>query len=122
MGYQGDVTVRQALQWSLNVPAVRLLDVVGPSRLMVRFRRAGISPELPPHEAPGLAIGLGGIGITLKELVQAYAALANRGISVRLGNGVDEEPAQIDGEPLLEPQAVWHVTNILASVLPPKGS
>ncbi|PLU62481.1 hypothetical protein BMJ21_28675, partial [Sinorhizobium medicae] len=60
MSYQGDVSVRQALQLSLNVPAIRLLDAVGPSRLMVRFRRADIRPRLPPHEAPGLAIGLGG--------------------------------------------------------------
>src|SRR3546814_14137667 len=41
MGYQGDVTVRQALQLSLNVPAVRLLDVVGPSRLRSEERRVG---------------------------------------------------------------------------------
>ena len=47
MSYQGDVTVRQALQLSLNVPAVRLLDAVGPSRLMVRFRRAGVARCLP---------------------------------------------------------------------------
>ncbi|MCJ9755006.1 penicillin-binding protein 1C, partial [Neorhizobium sp. BETTINA12A] len=42
MTYQGDVSVRQALQLSLNVPAVRLLDAVGPSRLMIRFRRADV--------------------------------------------------------------------------------
>src|SRR5690606_8896505 len=122
MGYQGDVTVRQALQLSLNVPAVRLLDVVGPSRLMARFRRANVRPVLPSHEAPGLAIGLGGVGITLKDLVQSYAALANRGTPVRLGNGVEEQPGEIDGGPLLEAQAAWHVTDILSDVLPPQGS
>ncbi|WJR69135.1 penicillin-binding protein 1C [Neorhizobium sp. CSC1952] len=122
MSYQGDVSVRQALQLSLNVPAVRLLDAVGPSRLMIRFRRAEVRPVLPPNEAPGLAIGLGGVGITLKELVQAYAALANRGEPVRLGNGIEEQPGMIDGEPLLEPQAVWNVADILSDVLPPQGS
>ena len=122
MSYQGDVSVRQALQLSLNVPTVRLLDAVGPSRLMIRFRRAEVRPVLPPNEAPGLAIGLGGVGITLKELVQAYAALANRGEPVRLGNGIEEQPGMIDGEPLLEPQAVWNVADILSDVLPPQGS
>ncbi|SME98774.1 penicillin-binding protein 1C [Xaviernesmea oryzae] len=122
MSYQGDVSVRQALQLSLNVPAVRLLDAVGPSRLMIRFRRAEVRPVLPPNEAPGLAIGLGGVGITLKELVQAYAALANRGNPVRLGNGIEEQPGMIDGEPLLESQAVWNVADILSDVLPPQGS
>ncbi|MBP1846601.1 penicillin-binding protein 1C [Rhizobium petrolearium] len=122
MSYQGDVSVRQALQLSLNVPAVRLLDAVGPSRLMIRFRRAEVRPVLPPNEAPGLAIGLGGVGITLKDLVQAYAALANRGIPVRVGNGIKDQPGAIEGEPLLEPQAVWNVADILSDVLPPQGS
>nr|WP_325261997.1 penicillin-binding protein 1C [uncultured Rhizobium sp.] len=122
MSYQGDVTVRQALQLSLNVPAIRLLDAVGPSRLMIRFRRAAVQPVLPPNEAPGLAIGLGGVGITLKDLVQAYAALANGGQPVRLGNGIDTIAARLDSEPLLEAQAVWNVTDILSDVLPPTGS
>ncbi|WP_245419712.1 penicillin-binding protein 1C [Phyllobacterium salinisoli] len=84
MSYQGDVSIREALQLSLNVPAVRLLDSVGPTRLMVRFRRAGVDAQLPPGEAPGLAIGLGGVGMTLRDLVQLYAGLANGGRAVRL--------------------------------------
>ncbi len=122
MSYQGDVTVREALQLSLNVPAVKLLDAVGPSRLMVRFRRAEVRPTLPPNEAPGLAIGLGGVGITLKDLVQLYTALANRGQPVRIGDGVTSEPGKIDGEPLLEPVAVWNVADILSGVIPPAGA
>ncbi|MBY5780274.1 penicillin-binding protein 1C [Rhizobium leguminosarum] len=122
MSYQGDVTVREALQLSLNVPAVKLLDAVGPSRLMVRFRRAEVRPVLPPNEAPGLAIGLGGVGITLKDLVQLYTALANRGQPVRLGDGVTGAPAKLDGEPLLEPVAVWNVADILSGVIPPAGA
>lgn len=122
MSYQGDVTVREALQLSLNVPAVKLLDAVGPSRLMVRFRRADVRPVLPPNETPGLAIGLGGVGITLKDLVQLYTALANRGQPVRIGDGVTNEPGKIDGEPLLEPVAVWNVADILSGVIPPAGA
>ncbi|PII38227.1 penicillin-binding protein 1C, partial [Sinorhizobium meliloti CCBAU 01290] len=122
MNYQGDVTVRQALQLSLNVPAIRLLDAVGPSRLMVRFRRADVRPKLPPHEAPGLAIGLGGVGITIRELVQLYAGLANQGWPVRLGDGIEGVPGPTDGEPLLSTVAAWHVADILSDVLPPAGS
>ncbi len=122
MSYQGDVTVREALQLSLNVPAVKLLDAVGPSRLMVRFRRAEVRPVLPLNETPGLAIGLGGVGITLKDLVQLYTALANRGQPVRIGDGVTNAPGKIDGEPLLEPVAVWNVADILSGVIPPAGA
>ncbi len=122
MSYQGDVSIRQALQLSLNVPAVRVLDGVGPSRLMVRFRRAEVQPVLPVGEAPGLAIGLGGVGMTLKNLVQLYAGLANQGWPVKLGDGVREQPKRDGMQPLLEPSAVWQVTDILSDVLPPQGS
>jgi penicillin-binding protein 1C len=122
MSYQGDVSIRQALQLSLNVPAVRLLDTVGPTRLMVRFRRAEVRPVLPPNEAPGLAIGLGGVGITLKDLVQLYAGLANRGRPMQLGDGIQDKPETIEGEPLLEPMAAWNITDILSGVLPPVGA
>ncbi len=122
MSYQGDVSVRQALQLSLNVPAVRLLDAVGPTRLMVRFRRADVRPVLPPNEAPGLAIGLGGVGITLKDLVQLYAGLANRGRPIQLGDGIQDKPQAIMAEPLLEPVAAWNVADILSGVMPPLGA
>ncbi|MFB2553826.1 penicillin-binding protein 1C [Ensifer soli] len=122
MSYQGDVSIRNALQQSLNVPAVRLLDAVGPARLMVRFRRAGVTPKLPPGEPPGLAIGLGGAGVRLVDLVQLYAGLANRGRPVLLGDGVREQPAAASGAPLLEPAAAWQVSDILSAVKPPSGS
>nr|WP_275791205.1 penicillin-binding protein 1C [Rhizobium gei] len=122
MTYQGDVSIRQALQLSLNVPAVRLLDAVGPSRMMMRFRRADVRPVLQQNEAPGLAIGLGGLGITLKDLVQLYVALANRGKPMRLGDGIQDQPGQIDGEPVLDPAATWQVSDILSGVLPPAGA
>jgi len=122
MTYQGDVTIRQALQMSLNVPAVRLLDGVGPSRLMVRFRRADVRPTLPKDETPGLAIALGGVGITLQDLVQLYAGLANRGKPVKLGDGIYGQPSVIDGEPLLDPAAAWQVSDVLSGMQPPAGA
>jgi penicillin-binding protein 1C len=122
MSYQGDVTVREALQLSLNVPAVKLLDAVNPAKLLIRFRRADVHPVLPPNETPGLAIGLGGLGITLKDLVQLYTALANRGHAVMIGDGINSQPGKIDGEALLDPVAVWNVADILSGVVAPAGA
>ena len=122
MSYMGDVSIRQALQMSLNVPAVRLLSAVGPSRLMVRLRRAEVSLKLPTNETPGLSIALGGAGLSLKDLVQLYAGLANRGHPVRLGDGVNGAPGQIDGDSLLDPVAAWTITDILSNVVPPAGA
>ncbi len=122
MSYQGDVSIRQALQLSLNVPAVRLLDALGPTKLMARLRRAEVTPRLPTAEAPGLAIALGGAGLSLKDLVQLYAGLANRERPVRLGDGIRDLPGAIDSPPLFEPVAAWNVADVLSAVLPPLGS
>ncbi len=121
MQYQGDVSIRQALQLSLNVPAVRLLDAVSPAALMVRFRRASVQMVLPKAEAPGLAIALGGVGLSLVDVVQLYAALANGGQPVQLGDGVRARPATLDVDPLFSRAAVWNVTDVLSGVLPPLG-
>ncbi len=122
MGYQGDVSVRQALQLSLNVPAVRILDAVGPARLAARLRQAGVRAVLPPDEPPGLAIGLGGVGITLRDLVQLYAGLANGGKAHPLRDGAEAVPVTGDATTLLEPAANWQVADILAGVRPPQGA
>ncbi len=122
MTYQGDVTVRDALQLSLNVPAVQLLEAVGPANLLQRFRRAGIQPVLPKDEEPGLAIGLGGIGLSLADLVQAYAALANGGAKVTLTNGVNGKPGPYRRESVISTRAAWQISDILAGIPAPANS
>ena len=71
--------MRAALQASRNLPAVALLDAVGPAQLLARLRRAGVRAALPAGRAPGLAIALGGVGLTLDDLAALYAAIANGG-------------------------------------------
>lgn len=121
MHYQGDVSIRQALQLSLNVPAVKLLDAVSPSALMVRFRRVGVKLVLPANEAPGLAIALGGAGISLVDLVQLYTGLAGSSDPVRLGDGIRSFPERLGGDRLFSDAAIWNITDILSGMLPPLG-
>jgi len=123
MTYQGDVTVRQALQLSLNVPAIRLLDAVGPQRLVSRFRQAGVQPKLPPGEVPGLAIGLGGVGLSLRDLVQLYTGLSNGGKAKVLRDGAEAAPpSPLANGMVLEAQAAWQITDVLSGVRPPVGA
>src|ERR1700733_10171618 len=79
MTFQGTVPVKRALQFSLNVPAIALLDRVGASRLSSRLKQAGANLVLPKDEAPGLAMGLGGVGVTLQDLAMLYAGLPRLG-------------------------------------------
>lgn len=122
MGYQGDVSVRQALQLSLNVPAIRILDAVGPARLTARFRQAGVSPVLPLNQPPGLAIGLGGVGASLRDLVQLYTGLANGGKVHPLRDGTEAVPVTGSATTILDERANWQITDILAGVRPPEGA
>lgn len=122
MEYQGDVSIRAALQMSLNVPAIRLLDAVGPHRLMARFRDAGISAKMPSGKAAGLAIGLGGIGLSLRDLVQLYTGLANRGQATTLANRPRKEGETPRRAQVLPAIAAWQIADILSGVNPPRGA
>jgi penicillin-binding protein 1C len=79
--FHGDVSLAEALQHSLNLPAVATLERIGAGRFRAALTRAGADVRLP-HRAvaePGLALALGGVGITLEDLVQLYAALGDGG-------------------------------------------
>lgn len=119
LNYQGEVSVRRALQLSLNVPAIHLLETVGPQRLLSRFRQAGVKVALPRGGAPGLAIGLGGIGVSLHDLVQLYAGLANGGEAAPLST----VPGHVAPKrrTVLNAAAAWHVTDILSGTPAPAG-
>ncbi|HEU0222624.1 MAG TPA: transglycosylase domain-containing protein, partial [Paracoccaceae bacterium] len=118
--YRGTVHLRTALQLSLNVPAVSLLESVGPARLMARLRRAGAEPRLPPGGLPGLAIGLGGLGLTLDDLVALYAAIARGGEPIALTTQARRADAPL--RPVLARNAAWQVGDILAGVSPPAAA
>ncbi len=82
--FHGTVTVREALSQSLNIPAVKMLNAVGPGKLVGRFLRFGLTPVLPGKTEPTIAIALGGIGLTLHDLASLYASLARGGEAVSL--------------------------------------
>ena len=91
-GFRGTVTARTALQQSLNLPAVDLLDALGPARFVARLRAAGAALLLPRDTAPGLPVALGGLGVTLNDLARLYAGLARGGEVPVLVRRLDPSP------------------------------
>lgn len=81
--FSGPVSVAEALQRSLNVPAVDLLERLGPERFAGRLRHAGLRLRMPANAAPNLSLILGGGSTSLEELVGAYTALARGGLAGR---------------------------------------
>jgi penicillin-binding protein 1C len=120
--FQGILPVRKALQLSLNVPAVALLDRVGASRLTARLAQAGGQLTLPKGEVPGLAMGLGGIGVTLSDLTMLYTGLARQGSTIPLvERKADAALARVPRR-LLDPVAAWYVGNVLLGTPPPENA
>jgi penicillin-binding protein 1C len=120
--FQGTVTVRRALQLSLNVPAVAVLDKVGSSRFTARLAQAGGTLVLPKGEVPGLAMGLGGVGVSLTDLVTLYAGLARLGTSVPLTERVADAAEPPVARRLFDPVAAWYVGSILLGTPPPDNA
>lgn len=79
--FSGPVSLSEALQKSLNVPAVDLLDRLGPARFAQALRAGGLRLRLPRGAEANLSLILGGAGTTLEELVGAYRALARGGVA-----------------------------------------
>ncbi len=120
LSFQGTVTARHALQSSLNLPAVELLDEIGPARFIARLRNAGARVVLPDDTAPGLAAALGGLGISLRDLAALYAGLARGGSMPVLTEtipGADLE--QTKTRRIAGPVASWYVADILRGAPPP---
>ena len=115
--FRGTVTVRQALSESLNVPAIQTLELVGPARLITRFRRAGVEAKLPDMAPANLAVGLGGVGLTLNDLTTLYTALARGGRPIALHERVDALGPAEPPKPLMDERAAAYVTDILAGPL-----
>jgi penicillin-binding protein 1C len=112
--YAGQLTVREALQQSLNIPAVAILEQVGPARVAARLRQAGLPLHWnAAHPQPGLPLALGGVGMTLEELVTLYASFAEDGrvTPLRFGPADPERP----GQSLLSATACWYLGEILRS-------
>ena len=120
--FRGSVSVREALERSLNVPAVRLGQRVGIGRVAEVARALGITSPLP--RVPSLALGTAEVAPL--EVARAYATLANGGrrptprmfIDVVEAGGVAKESRPLQGaRPVLDPAAAYLAVSLLEGVV-----
>jgi penicillin-binding protein 1A len=74
--FWGPITIRRALEHSRNVPAIKLMDALGPKQVIAYARRFGLTAPLPPY----LPIALGAGDETLLEMTSAYSVFPNQGV------------------------------------------
>jgi penicillin-binding protein 1C len=116
--FAGSVTAAEALRRSLNLPAVALLDRVGPLRFAATLRGAGVRLRMAPGAEASLPLALGGAGLTLREAAGLYAALASDGSAPALRLRAGEPPVR---RPLLSPRVAAEVAEVLTQNLPDGG-
>ena len=116
-GFVGRITAAEALRLSLNLPAVALLDGVGPARFAASLRAAGAAPVLPRGVDASLPLALGGAGTTLRDMVGLYALLGDGG---RAG-ALRFTPGQGAGAPVLEARAATAAAGVLVQDFPGGG-
>jgi penicillin-binding protein 1C len=115
--FMGPLSAHDALIHSRNVPAVRLAAQLRNPNLYDLLVLAGVR-GLRPESHYGLAVALGGAEVTLEELAELYAMLADGG-RIRPLRRLQSDPAA-EGRPLITPQASYLVLDMLKDNLPPE--
>jgi penicillin-binding protein 1C len=117
--FSGAVSVAQALQQSLNVPAVDMLQRLTPARFVARLYNGGVEIHFPEQTPANLSVILGGAGTRLEDLVRGFTAFARNGISIA--------PRFVPDDPIVERHvmsagAAWIIQDTLRAIEPPEGS
>ena len=120
--YHGDVRVHEALRHSLNIPAVAVMQQLGAPRFEAMLRDSYIDPQRanPNREKAGLAIALGGVGLTALDLATLYTGLANGGEVIPLkwqASETQQKPRYMFG-----PTTAEDLTQILRFAPNPNGT
>ncbi len=115
--YHGAITAQTALRQSYNVPAVQVLQAIGPDRFVAGLRQAGARVAMPGRQA-SLAVALGGLGISLSDMVMLYAALGDDGHAAPLIRTAGAAPRKVA---FLGRLAVYYLRQVLEGSPPPPG-
>jgi penicillin-binding protein 1A len=119
--YYGILTLRRALELSINVTAVKTLDLVGVDKVIDFARRCGLRSPLPPY--PSLA--LGSADLTPIEMAAGYAAIANQGVwvrpyfieQVRQNDGVVLSSHDVEASKATDPAVAYVLTHVMEGVV-----
>jgi penicillin-binding protein 1C len=90
--------------------------------MTARLAQAGGALALPKGEIPGLAMGLGGVGVRLRDLVMLYAGFPRLGSTLPLIERVGDADTAPAARRLMEPVAAWYVGHVLLGTPPPDNA
>ncbi|TYR81702.1 PBP1A family penicillin-binding protein [Priestia megaterium] len=124
--YRGEVSMREAVTRSLNVPAVSLLNEIGFNEAADFLEKAGLPLNDADKEDRALTLALGGTNTTFSplQLAQGYTTFANDGVmnkphairKLQLRGGEEKEP-EIESEEVMSPEHADTMTSMLEDVI-----
>jgi len=124
--FLGPITLRYALEESRNIPAIKMMEMLGPKNVLGYAKRFGFDEDFPPY----LAIALGAGDATLIEVTSAYTAFPNQGVRMkpfevlkvmdRDGNLLEEN--RPESSDVIRADTAFVMTNILRGVVSPRGT
>lgn len=119
--FHGPTPASKALAWSLNIPAITVLNRVGVDTFLHKMASAGVRLRMNPQGEPGLSVAIGTCSARLLDLTAAYCALANRGV-MRTPGWLSQSRRLIPGHIILSPNAAAAIRTVLAdpAVRPPE--
>lgn len=114
--HYGDLTLREALGNSLNIPAVKTIQFTGTDDFLSFLKQAGFASLTKPADHYGEGLALGNGEVTLFELVQAYSALAAGGLwrPLRFTREIHPRAVRDGAHTLLSPEISSIISNILS--------
>ncbi len=115
-GFHGPVAMRDALLRSLNLPAVQVLEHYGVTTFYSQLENSGLDLRLPAGASPNLSMILGGVGVTLWDLVTAYQTFSNDG---KVSSLATTAQPRFQQRQLLSPASSWLIGDILRDQVPP---
>jgi len=113
--YHGPVRMREALACSYNIPAIVLLEKMGPDLLYQRLRETGFQSLTQSPGFYGMGLTLGNGDVTLLELTQAYSALAREGIFIKVKAILgDKSQTEVKPRRIFSKQTAYILTHMLS--------
>src|SRR5262249_23099091 len=119
--YRGIVTVRTALENSLNVPTIKVAERIGFDRVAAMAKRLGLNAKIKGYPS----VALGAFEVTPIEIARAYNAFANEGrrikphalLRVTTADGTTNKPYKYDPQEVLRPELAYLMTHLMEGVI-----
>lgn len=116
--FNGNINIEKSLAYSLNIPAVRVLKMIGMNEMISSLKKANFSQIRKDEKKLGLSLALGGCGVSLWEMAGLYASFANQGKFLPL-QYLANDSVRTDTTQILSPSASFMINDILSQVTRP---